>query len=511
MKNKLKGIGVLAVLLACAVKAEPPSTTGLQSYLRARAVLDNGVRAIGGVEALQNTKTVLRQLSGDWVDPGQGAQPFKPASSSAIPPSHEKDEIESFLDYDGQRWFESLLEANFSGDHAVQNDVVTKERGFETLAFIDEKPLYQQFARDDLPGLLARKLRRYPEGALMSALARPETLQWVGSGREGGRGQQVISFTDAMGARVMLYFDDKTNLLTKWETPRDHPVAGDSNTELVFNDYRPVGPLRLPFQYIDRTAGMPTEVLHASAIERNVGFSDDRFKAPTDFYSVEKDPPEPRVEKLAEDLYLIRGSHNSIFAVFNDYIVVLEAPVSSAYAEKCLKLIRETVPNKPIRCLVSTHFHFDHVAGVRPFIAQGVPILTTPDAKQVIKAVAVSRHTMRPDVLALHPRAPMIETVADRKIIADDAHRLELYEFGPTEHVSQVLLAYFPKEKLLFEPDLLDITSKGLVIGVGDTLGMDRKIRALGLDVQRIIPAHGIPGAAETLRAALALRAKYIH
>lgn len=501
---------MLVVLLTCAANAESQATAGLQSYFKARAVLDNGVRAIGGAEALQNTKTVLRRLSGDWVDTGQGAKPFTPVSATAMPPSHEKDEIESFLDYDRERWCESLLEANFSGDHAVQNDVVTKERGFETLAYIDEKPLYQEFARDDLPGLLARKFRRYAEGALLAALARSETLQWVGLGREGDRGQQVISFTDTMGVRVMLYFDNKTNLLTKWETLRDHPVAGDSNTELVFDDYRPVGPLRLPFQYIDRTAGIPTEVLHASAIERNVEFSEDRFKAPTDFYSVEKDPPEPRVEKLADDLYLIRGSHNSIFAVFNDYIIVLEAAVSSAYSDKCLKVIRETVPNKPIRYLVSTHFHFDHVAGVRPFIAQGVPILTTPDAKQIIKEVAASRHTMRPDVLSLHPRAPMIETIAERKIIADEAHRLELYEVGPTEHVAQVLLAYFPKEKLLFEPDLLDITSKEVVIGVGDTLMMERKIRALGLDVQRIIPAHGISGTAETLRAALALRTKYI-
>jgi hypothetical protein len=474
-------------------------------------VLDNGLRAIGGAQALKETKTVLRRLSGDWVDIGQGAKPFNSVSATAIPPSHEKDEIESFLDYDGQRWFESLLEANFSGDHAVQNDVVTKERAFEALAYIDEKPLYQEFARDDLPGLLARKFRRYPEGTLLAALARPETLQWVGPGREGGREQQVISFTDAMGTRVMLYFDEKTNLLTKWETLRDHPVAGDSNTELVFNDYRPVGPLRLPFQYIDRTASMPTAILHASAIERNVGFSEDRFKAPTDYYFVEKDPPEPKVEKLANDLYLIRGSHNSIFATFNDYIVVLEAAVSSVYAEKCLTLIRETVPNKRIRYLVSTHFHFDHIAGVRPFIAQGVPILTTPDAKQVIKEIAANRHTMHPDVLSLHPRASTIETITDRKVISDEAHRLELYEFGPTEHVGQVLIAYFSKEKLLFEPDLLDITSKERVIGVGDTLAMERKIRALGLNVQRIIPAHGIPGTAETLRAALALRAKYIH
>jgi hypothetical protein len=511
MKTNLARIGALVVLLACPVKAGPIPTAGLQSYSKARAALDNGVRAIGGAEALHSTKTVLRRLSGGWVDTGQGAKPFKPTSAGTMPPSHEKDQIESFLDYDGQRWFESLLEANFSGDHAVQTDVVTRERGFETLAFIGEKPLYQEFARDDLPALLARKFRRYPEGALLAALARPETLQWVGQGSEGGRGQEVISFTDTMGARVMLYFDDKTNLLTKWETLRDHPVAGDSNTELVFDDYRPVGPLRLPFRYVDRTAGVPTEVLDASAIERNVGSPEDRFKAPTDFHSVERDPPEPRVEKLADSLYLIRGSHNSVFAVFNDYVVVLEAAVSSEYAEKCLKLIRETVPNKPIRYLVSTHFHFDHVAGVRPFIAQGVPILTTPDAKQVIKDVAEGRHTMHPDMLSLHPRAPTIETITDHRVIADDAHRLELYEFGPTEHVAQVLLAYFPNEKLLFEPDLLDITSKELVIGVGDTLIMDRKIRALGLDVQRIIPVHGIPGTAETLRAALALRAKYIH
>ena len=79
---------------------------------------------------------------------------------------------------------------------------------------------------------------------------------------------------------------------------------------------------------------------------------------------MEGDPPEPVVRPLGENLYLIRGTHNVVFAVFRDHVVVFEAPVSSRYAETCRRLIRETAPDRPIRVLVSTHFHYvDQIAG----------------------------------------------------------------------------------------------------------------------------------------------------
>lgn len=249
--------------------------------------------------------------------------------------------------------------------------------------------------------------------------------------------------------------------------------------------------------------------MHASSIELNAVLPDERLRPPREFARMVEDPSEPVVEKLGDGLYLLRGSYNRLFAVFHDHIVVFEAPLNSRYSETALQLIRAAVSGKPIRYVVATHFHYDHVAGLRPFVAEGVTILTTPDAKSVIERVASARHTMHPDALSRNPQAPRIEVVAGERVLDDGTNRVELYDFGPHEHVAQLLVAYFPKQKLLFVADAWDIISTDLVIAGADTVSVAKKIQELGLQVEQIIPVHGAPGTIQMLNEAVAVRAKY--
>src|SRR5262245_16664849 len=48
---------------------------GLESYRKAKEVLDAGVGATGGETALRAAATVRRTLSGDWFGSGQGPGP----------------------------------------------------------------------------------------------------------------------------------------------------------------------------------------------------------------------------------------------------------------------------------------------------------------------------------------------------------------------------------------------------------------------------------------------------
>ncbi len=504
---------LLAIMVAAPGGAQQPPTEGLSSYYKAKAVLDAGVKAMGGLEALQGVRTVRRQLAGTWIGSGQHPRPYPvSAPTLTIPPANARDQHMSSLDYAGNRWIDEAVESDFKGDFITRVNVVTENHGFETLTYRDEKPYYRAFSAEDLLSLRVRRLRRYPEGALRMALSRPETLEWVGTGRELGRQQQVISFADSTGTRVLLYFDEATHLLTKSEVLREHAIAGDSSAEGIYQDYRPVGPLQLPFHYIDRVAGVPTEEMRASSIALDESLPDGRFRPPQeqDVVLMAKDPSEPVVQRLGENLYMIRGPYNIVFAAFRDHVVVFEAPLSSRYSETCLKLIGATIPDKPIRYLVATHFHYDHVAGVRPYVAEGIPILTTPDAKAVIEQVVSSRRTMYPDALSRTPQEPKIEVLTGPKVLDDGSNRVELYDFGPTDHITQMLVAYFPKERLLFQADVWDPVSLELVIAGPDTVNMAKKIEELGLQVERIIPVHGIPATMEALQRGLAVRAKYV-
>jgi hypothetical protein len=149
------------------------------------------------------------------------------------------------------------------------------------------------------------------------------------------------------------------------------------------------------------------------------------------------------------------------------------------------------------------------VAGLRPYVAQGIRILTTPDARSVIEQVAASRRTMYPDALSHTPRSPEIETVGGKKWLDDGTNRAELHDFGSTDHVAQILMAYFPRQRVLFEADVWDPLSRDLDIAGSDAVRMAEKIRELGLTVERIVPVHGIPTTMEALERGLAVREKY--
>lgn len=502
------GIG----LFHSAAPAQDAPSAALESYHRARAVLDAGVHAAGGSEALLGSRSIRRELFETWFDPTQGPRPWRGAPSEEPPPNagFDRSEAQFFVDYAGNRWFEQRRYADSPTDYAIVLEAVTAERGFRSIRYVREKPFYDAFDPGGLAALRVRMFRRHPEGILRSALARPETLQWTGTSEVAGRSQDVISFADSLGNRLCLYFDRKTHLLTRVESLRDHPVAGDATSDTTFFDYRPVGRLMLPHKYLDRTAGVPTRKLEFAKIEVDGAAPEEAFVPPADYVAVRHDPDTPTLEQISPSLYLIRGSYNVMFSVFPDHVVVFEAPAGEAYVRECLRLIEQAAPGKPIRHVVASHFHYDHIAGLRTFVARGVPILAPADAVDAIQRAARSTHTMRPDSLSRNPSEPVVEVIAGRKLFEEGPVRAHVYDFGPTPHVDQILVTYFPDEKVLYVADLMDVLTDELVIAGVDAVPMRARMRQLGLQVERFVPVHGMPISGAQLEKAYEIRAKYV-
>jgi len=263
---------------------------------------------------------------------------------------------------------------------------------------------------------------RYPEILLPIVWDRLETLRYLGESQYEGQKQLVITFAHQNGAQISLYFNAQTALFTKSEILSGHPVLGDAAEELVYDDWRPVGKLTLPFRYISKVGGVILQDLRATSITVDARLDESLFVAPEGLAKVERTPPGRKVVKPGEDVYLAPGDYNSVFVAFNDHILALEAGSDNQSSANVIAQIKETAPGKPIRYLVSTHFHFDHIGGVRSFTAEGTAIVTTPDAKSVIERAAAAAHTIRLDALSRSPRAPVIETLKGKRVFDDGAH-----------------------------------------------------------------------------------------
>jgi hypothetical protein len=114
---------------------------------------------------------------------------------------------------------------------------------------------------------------------------------------------------------------------------------------------------------------------------------------------------------------------------------------------------------------------------------------------------------LRPDVLDRAPRAAVVETFSRKRVFTDGDMTVELHDIGPTSHVDEIVLAYLPKQKLIFQGDLVILPARGAVPAANAlTAEFAKAIQRLGLDVETIAGVHGRVGTLTDIREAVAKR-----
>ena len=201
-------------------------------------------------------------------------------------------------------------------------------------------------------------------------------------------------------------------------------------------------------------------------------------------------PPPATVtaEELASGIWLLAGqSHHSVLVEFADHLMLIEAPQNDTRALAVIAKARELRPNKPLTHVVSTHHHFDHSGGVRAAVSEGLTVITHK-ANAAFYQDAVSRaHTLAPDALAKKPKPIKIETVDDVMHLKDDTMAVDLYPIAGSPHADTLLMAYFPKQRLLVEADVYSPASAVQPYAAN----LLENIRKRKLDVDRVVPIHG--------------------
>ena len=470
------------------------------SYEEARPVLDAGIKAMGGLEALQAVKDVRRIGAGTGYNLGQSLRPDAPLTTRTM-------EVTSLHDFAGGRSATETVNVPTGGVTTKVRAVLSGDSGFGY-------SLVTKVLTPSTPaGVAAAKaaLRRDPAALLLTARARGETLRSLGDETIDGKPHHVITFADGDGTQIGLYFEAASGLLAKVDTLADDPVLGDAVTENVLSDYRDVAVgsarVRLPARVVTRLAGQVTQDLRYSVIEVNTGARDDAFAAPPGAQTI---PPAAAagvtITKLGDGAYFASGgSHNSLFVVFDDHVVVVEGPLNETRSLALMARIAETAPGKPIKYVVPTHYHFDHSGGLRTFVARGVTVVTTPGNKAFVERLAATPHTIRPDSLSRAPRPPVVETFTGKRVFTDGTRILEVIDIGPNPHVAEAVVGYLPREKVVFVSDLFTIPPEGPYPPAGPALGeFSERIKSLA--VEKIAPGHGRIGTMEDLKAALAVR-----
>ena len=495
--SKTHAVGAVVLFTAAATAAlsqpaAPPPSAALKSYTHAREVLDRALAASGGA-ALQAVKDVARSGAGTAYNQGQSLRPSDPYSTRAV-------EVTQVADFDKGRSVNEQVTTPIGGLSTKTRAVLRGDSGFG-------HNLLTNVVTPSTPGGLTgarTALRRDPLTILVTASRRADTLRYVGEDVMDGAKKDVITFADADGTQVGLYVDARTGLLSKFETVFDHAVLGDTVAETALSDYRAVGGVQAPFRVVTRVGGQVTQDVKYTDIKVNAAPEASLYEPPAAAPQVTPlpGPTTVAVTKIADDVFLLAGSsHNSLLVTFPDHSLLVEAPLSDDRTQAVMAKIKEIAPGKPVRYVVMTHYHFDHSGGLRGWIAQGATIVTTAGNKAFVEQMAAAKHSIVPDALSRAPRPAVVETFTGKRVFTGGDRTVELYDVGPNPHVAEMTAAYLPKEKMLFVADLFSIPAEGPIAPAGaNTRQFAEKIQALGLQVEKIAPAHGRIGTIEELK-----------
>jgi glyoxylase-like metal-dependent hydrolase (beta-lactamase superfamily II) len=397
--------------------------------------------------------------------------------------------------------------------------------------------------RPYLDGVPVNELRQLelaitPHGFLKAALASTDAkairIQYIGASDFGlsqfGRWVTIVSFTFLGKYKINGTINDR-NLVELVGTWFPNPVYGDMDYEMRYTEYKDFGGVKFPMLLHTHQGDPRLNVAHnyyeyrVTSVKPNAPVA---TMAVPDVVRTAVEPP-ARVEsqRLAEGVWFLGGgTHNSLLVAFKDYLAVVDAPNNEARSLAVIAEAARLVPGKPIQYVINTHHHFDHAGGLRTYLSQGTTIVTHESNKQYYLDILFrpEPRTLLPDRMALYNpmywisrRPPPIETVAGeprssaKYVVTDGERILEIdkvedmaYELGDRSyaqgnHSVDMLMAYLPKEKILFNADLYSPPAPGAPPSAptASMRTLQQNIKKLKLDVLQHVPAHGRVGTQE--------------
>jgi glyoxylase-like metal-dependent hydrolase (beta-lactamase superfamily II) len=460
--------------------------TVLESYTKARTLIEAAVAAHGGVESLREARNARVRTEGWEYHPTQGSRPVPPFDST-------RRLVHAMIELDQNRLVWEGTRGWPGGFHYTNRFLAKGDSTYNITPRNDQyqvvtvpAPVHQQYGN----------LFTLPQFYLLAAHESnsPGVRRYLGRMRiPSGAEVEVVHYTLAPQGNIALGLDPQTHRLRAILSVAPDVFTGDTEVVTEFLGWRMLGGMLLPSEVLLHRGGNVTRRERYVAAETKFRIPDSLLAPPA---STRLAPPSPRLEdpqQLAEGVWLVGGGSRSLVVAFGDHLVVVDAP-SSGSADVITRAAT-LAPGKPIRYVVPTHHHDDHFAGVRYHARNGATIVTTPGNTDYLRRIMTAPASSL--MLAANQVPPSssyrAETITDGvRVFTDGARRLELHQIA-SPHAQEMLVAWLPAEGILFQADLIEAPRDGTALrgaNAETTTHLARIIREKGWQVKTFAGAH---------------------
>lgn len=525
----------LAALAAAALScASVPGGSPRPDAAESLALVDRALAAQGGAAAVGALRTLSVKATAVFSEPEQSVVPGGPARAGGEGTFTDTRDLAAGTAR--VEWVKRLL---YPGPREYRyTELVTPTAGAVLGVDSSARTKRSQDAtpRHAMSGVrlaaTQRELLRTSPRLLADVRATPGRLARVRDVDVGGVRHPAVEWRPGTVTFTIL-FDPQTGLPARIRTLDADNVHGDVPYDLVLSDWRDVGGVRLPFAQRYELAGMeivrirideasttppPPGALELPADLLAAGVPPATGVVPyqwvlrrqalclyLDSDAIHHDPQASDGLKLVELApgvsHAVGGTHNSLVVELDDGLAVIDAPIDEAQARWTLAAARARHPGKPVRWLVLSHHHMDHVGGLRAFVAEGATLVVGAGAAAHYRRVLAAPDRLSGGTLAARPRPVEIVEVAGRTVLGSGARTVEVFPLE-NPHAQGMVLPWVPQARLAFVVDLWSPGREKL----GETLtpgqaAVVAAVRKAGIAPERFAGGHGGVGEYAALEA----------
>jgi glyoxylase-like metal-dependent hydrolase (beta-lactamase superfamily II) len=199
------------------------------------------------------------------------------------------------------------------------------------------------------------------------------------------------------------------------------------------------------------------------------------------------------VHQVAPSIYALEGDGGNIgVSVGEDGVLLIDdqfAPLTAKHVEAL-----KTITDKPVRFLINTHYHFDHVGGNENWGKAGVLIVAHDNVYKRMSGRQVMQ-LLKQDIAPYPKIALPVITYNDRVTYHINGDEITAYHVPPA-HTDGDSFVRFHKANVVHTGDVfasgrypfIDAENKGSVKGI--VAAIDKLLPELD-DLTKVIPGHG--------------------
>lgn len=272
---------------------------------------------------------------------------------------------------------------------------------------------------------------------------------------------QLVDVTVPQGDTLTLAVDGTSNLPAWVSYVGPNVNLGDVTYRTAFTGYIPEKGIQLPTGFAT-TIDFRNVVQSKLYVDRNIvdGAIDD-LSAPASVRSPQPAQAGPagsagpganlKPIKVADHVWFMNGN---TFFEFDDHITMVEANRTDAALRSILDVANALVPGKRVTQVIQTHHHFDHSAGLRAAVAEGLTIISRRGNEGIFREMVARPAKLFPDALGRNPKPLNFIPVDDHLKLRDGTNEIDIYHIVGNYHMADGVIIHVPAANLLVEADL---------------------------------------------------------